>query len=283
MSFSQGDPFGRGGAGGSGGSGGSTPDWAALAEESERKRASKRRWLMIGGGALATVAVAGIVAVAVVSENGDPEDKPSQSLPTPEDLPSSPPQPEPTFEKELPPAPPQDYLKNPEKDKAPLDTGTLFPDTTITVNGREYTREAVDSTKKCTASAQGDLGPVLEKNDCREMFRATFVRDGLAFTLGIAVFDSEKDASAVKSGYEPNVESLSGGDVPTYCRTVVCRTTVNSLGRYGLFTISGHTDGKPAGDDDEPAKQVAVDGSNYGYSRLIDRGERQAAADASAG
>ncbi|EST30239.1 hypothetical protein N566_21665, partial [Streptomycetaceae bacterium MP113-05] len=227
-------------------------------------------------------AVAGIVAVAVVSESGGPDDEPSQSLPTPEELPSSPSQPEPSFEEELPPAPPQDYLKNPEKDQAPISTGTLFPDTTITVHGREYRRAAVDSTKTCTDSSQGGLGAVLKENDCRQMFRATFHRDGLAFTLGIAVLGSEKDASAVKAGYEPNVESLSGGDVPGYCRTVVCRTTVNALGRYALFTIAGHTDGTPAGDGDEPAKQVAVDGSTYGYSRLIDRGERQAAADAAA-
>ncbi len=273
MSFGQGDPFG---------SGGSTPDWTALAEESDRKRASKRRWLMVGAGAVATAVIAGIVAVAVVSEGGGPSDNPSQALPTPEELPSSPSQPQPSFEEKLPPAPPQDYLKNPEKDKAPISADTLFPDAKMTVNGHTYARAATDATKDCASAAQGDLGTVLEKNDCRKMFRATFERDGLAFTLGIAVFESEADAAAVKTGYEPNVAALSGGDVPTFCRTVLCRTTVNALGRYALFTIAGHTNGEPASDTDEPAKQAAIDGSNYGYARLIDRGERQAEADAAA-
>lgn len=272
MSFGQGDPFGPGG---------STPDWAALAEESERRHARKRRRLMIGGGALATVAIAGIVAVAVVSQRGGtPSDGPTQALPTPADLSAGPTQPQPSFEERVPPAPPQDYLKSPKKDTAPISTDTLFPDATVTVDGREYTREATDSTKDCASSAQGGLGAVLEKNDCRQLFRATYLRDGLAFTLGIAVFESESDAAAVKSGYEPNVASLSGGDVPEYCRTVVCRTTVNALGRYAFFTIAGHTDGEPAGDSDEVAKQTALDGSSFGYDRLIDRGRRQAEADA---
>ena len=43
-----------------------TPDWAALAEVSAA-RSQRRKWLFLGGGALATAAVATIVATAVVS------------------------------------------------------------------------------------------------------------------------------------------------------------------------------------------------------------------------
>ncbi len=54
MSFGQGGP--------SWGPGESrTPDWAALADESAA-RGRRKKWLLIGGGALATAAVAAIVA-----------------------------------------------------------------------------------------------------------------------------------------------------------------------------------------------------------------------------
>ncbi|MCF6524150.1 hypothetical protein [Streptomyces sp. JJ36] len=278
MSFGQGGP-----AWGPGGS--STPDWAALAEQAERKRARRRRWLLAGGGALATAAVAGIVAVAVISEGGgsSPSAKPSESLPPPGDLPSEPTGPQPSFATERPPAPPEDYLKDPAKDTAPLGEDTLFPDEKVTVRGRQYQRAETDTAKKCADAAQQDLVPVLRKHGCEKLFRATYERDGLAFTLGIAVFGSEAAAAEVKSGYEPNVAALPGGGVPDFCRVVLCRTTVNALGRYAFFTIAGHTDGTPAGDDDEKAKQAALDGSYFGHDRLMERGKRQSEADAAAG
>lgn len=277
MSFGQGGP--QWGAGGGGG----TPDWSALAEETARRKRRRRRWLLVGGGALATAAVAGIVAVAVVSEGGGSgaSDKPSKSLPSPEDLPSSP-GPEPSFEKDLPPAPPQDYLNSPRKDRAPLSEDTLFPRKTVTVNGKKYRLAAKDATKKCADAAQAGLGPVLTKYGCGGVFRATYVHEGLAFTLGVAVFDSKGQAAQVKAGYKPNIASLAGGDVPTYCRTVTCRTTVNALGRYAFFTIAGHTDNTPAPGTDEKAKQTALDGSDFGYARILQRGREQAAADAKA-
>ena len=57
-----------------------TPDWAALAEASAA-RTRRKRWLLIGGGALATAAVAGIVATAIVSSNdsGDNRSKEKSS------------------------------------------------------------------------------------------------------------------------------------------------------------------------------------------------------------
>lgn len=274
MSFGQGGPgWGPGDP--------STPDWSAMAEDAARGRTRRRRWLLVGGGALAAAVVAGVVTVAVVSEGGgsDPSDKPSRSLPSPEDLPSEPGD-EPSFEDELPPAPPEDYLADPKKDTARLSEDTLFPQRQITVNGRGYALAASDGTKDCAKGAQGGLGAVLEKHGCEQMYRATYERNGLAFTVGVAVFASEHRASDVKSAYKPNVAALSGGEVPAFCRSVVCRTTVNSVGRYAFFSIAGHTDGDPAGDTDEKAKQTALDGSHFGYGRLIQRGKDQARADA---
>ncbi|GAB2797424.1 hypothetical protein [Streptomyces daliensis] len=276
--------FGQGGPGwGPGGS--STPDWAALADESEDRRRRRKRWLMMGGAALAAVLVGGIVAVAVVNEGGGSgaSDKPSESLPTPEDIPSSTPgQPEPTFKDEPPPPPPPgDFIADTKRDTAPLSVDTLFPGEKVTINGRPYTRAKTDASTDCTDAAHSGLGPVLKEHDCTAIYRATFTNDGLAVTIGIAVFADTKTAAAVKKDYEPNLVALPGSGVPDFCRTVTCRTTANSLGRYAFFTIAGRTNGKPSTDADEKAVRAGLDGSDYAYARVLQRGKDQAAQAAS--
>ncbi|UGY93136.1 hypothetical protein [Streptomyces gobiensis] len=274
MSFGQGGPgWGPGGP--------NTPDWNALAEDAEATRARKRRWLLLGGGALATVAVAAIVAVAVISEgNGSPSDTPSSALPTPEDLPSSPAQPEPTFNTEAPPPPPNphDYISDPKKDTAPLSTKTLFPVKKIKVNGRTFTRTATDSTKNCASLARGKLGPILTANKCREMHRATFTRDGIAITVGIAVFDSEAAAKKARDDAEPNVAPLPGGGTPEFCRASACRASANALGRYAYFTVSGYLNGTDVTEEETKARTAGLDVAKYAFLKIRQRGEAQAQA-----
>ncbi|WP_326688554.1 MULTISPECIES: hypothetical protein [unclassified Streptomyces] len=268
MSFGQGGPeWGSG----------STPDWAALAEQAERHRSRRRRWLMAGGGALATAAVAGIVALAVVNEGGGDgaSDKPSSSLPAPEDLPSSS-DAQPTFKDEPPPPPPpRDFIADAEHDKAPLSAATLFPAKRITVNGHSYKLASTSTSKNCAQAAHAGLGPVLTGNDCDTLYRATFTSNGLAVTVGIAAFEDAKTAAKVKKQYRPNLVALPGNGVPDFCRTVTCRTTANSLGRYAYFTIAGRTNGKESGPSDTLAQRVALDGSNYAYARVLQRGRAQ--------
>nr|WP_245600795.1 hypothetical protein [Streptomyces sulphureus] len=279
MSFGQGGPeWGPGGS--------STPDWTALAEEAERAKARRRRWMVVGGGALATAAVAGIVAVAVVNEGsgGGASDAPSSSLPSPEELPTDPgTQPEPTFKDEPPPPPPPlDFIKSAERDRAPLGTETLFPTEKVTINGRGYQRAETQGTTECAKATHSDLGKVLDRHGCKELYRATFTRQGLAVTVGIAVFDKSRTAAAVKKEYEPNLNALPGSGVPDFCRTVTCRTTANSLGRYAFFTIAGRTNGKPSTSEDKTAARVSLDGSDYAYARVLQRGKAQSSKAAAA-
>lgn len=276
MSFGQGGP-----AEGPGGS--STPDWAALADDTERDRSRKRRWMIAGAGALATVVVAGMVAFTVMNEGGgggSASDKPSETLPTPEDLPSSTAgQPDPTFKDEPPPPPPpRDFISDAKRDKAPLSVATLFPSKRVSINGRPYKRASTDASKGCTDAAHAGLGPVLSKNGCEGLFRATYTHGGLGVTVGIAVFDDARTAAKVKKQYKPNLVALKGGGVPDFCRTVTCRTTANSFGRYAYFTISGRTNGKPSTASDTKAEQAGRDGSTYAYARILKRGKEQAAA-----
>lgn len=272
--------FGHGGPG-EGPVGSSTPDWAALADETERDRSRRRRRWIAGGGALATVAVAGIVAFAVINDigGGSGSDKPSDTLPTPEDLPSSTAgQPDPSFKDEPPPPPPPRYfVSKAERDKAPLNVGTLFPSPAVTINGRPYKRTSTDTSKGCTDAAYAGLRPVLSRNDCDTLFRATYTRDGRAVTVGIATFDDAATAARVKRQYKPNLVALNGGGVPDFCRTVTCRTTTDSFGRYAFFTIAGRTNGQPSTAADKKAERAGRDGSTYAYARILNRGKEQAA------
>lgn len=282
MSFGQRGPDWGSQGGGSGwntgGSGGSTPDWAALADDAERDRTRRRRWLLAGGGALATAAIAGIVAVAVVNEGGSQgaSDKPSKSLPPSSSIPSDDKEPEPTFKNEPPPPPPpKDFISDADRDKAPLNAGTLYPSKNVTINKHPYKLARTETSKDCANAAHASLGPVLTRHKCTALHRATYTQDGLAVTVGIAVFDDAGAAAKVKAEYQPNLVPLPGEGVPDFCRTVVCRTTANSLGRYAYFTIAGRTNGKASGADDKEAQQAALDGSNYAYARILQRGRVQ--------
>ncbi|MCK7623737.1 hypothetical protein MUU72_11625 [Streptomyces sp. RS10V-4] len=269
MSFGQGGPFE--------GPGGSTPDWEALADESEA-RARRKRWLMIGGGAVAALAVAGIVAAAVISSGspgGNPTARPSASGSTavPDDKPSFP-------DVSVPPPPnPQDYISDPKKDTAPLTPATLFPQPTMVVGEHSYPRTATDASADCTAAAQGPLVSSLTHNGCRKLLRATYAKDGVAVTIGVAVFDSPAQAAAVMNEGKPNLKPLAGGGVPAdFCQGSKCLMTTNATGRYAYFTIAGFTSGKDVTATATAAQQIGRDGGGYAFSQISQRGKDQAAA-----
>lgn len=272
--------FGQGGPGwGPGGS--STPDWAALADQAERSRTRRRRWFLLGGGAFAAAAVATAVTVAVVNGGGGSgaSDKPSHSLPTATDLPSDSPQPDPSFKDEPPPPPPpRDFVADAKHDKAPLSNARLFHGDRAHVGGRSYRKHATDTTSDCASVAHGKLGPVLTAHHCRKVYRATYTRGQMAVTIGIAVFEDSGTAAAVKHRYQPNVKALPGSGVSDFCRTVTCRTAANSYGRYAYFSIAGHADGDESGSGDKQAVRSALDGLDYAYARILQRGKDQAKA-----
>jgi len=283
MSFGQGGPqWGPGGTGGSQG-----PDWAALAEASEA-RARRRRWLMIGGGALATIAVGSAVAFAIVSANGNSSasNKPADQLPTTADIPSGSATAEPTFAETTPPPPldPKDFVSSAKKDKAPLSADTLFPGTKLTVGDRVYKKGATSSTKSCSSETQGALGGVLTNNGCTRLIRATYAKDGIAVTVGVAVFDTEAKATKAKNQYtKGTVTSLPGSGVPTFCRTTVCRSTTNSYGRYAYFTTAGFTSGaRDVTTQDRKVYTTGDDLAEFTFRQIIRRGEAQASAAAEA-
>ncbi|MGW4628625.1 hypothetical protein [Streptomyces rubiginosohelvolus] len=272
--------FGQGGASwGPGGDG--TPDWAALADQSAA-RARRKRLLMIGGGALATVAIGAIVTTAVVTSNGGDTgkgDKNASQLPAPADLPEDTSAPQPSFSSVAPPPPPdpKDFISSADKDKAPVTVDGFFPGKKLTMGDRVHLKGTTSNSAKCATGTQGALGSVLTNNGCKQLIRATYRKDGVAVTVGVAVFDTEARAKKAVDQASGGLASLSGGGVNTFCRGgTVCLRTSNSYGRYAYFTIGGFLNGKRVTTADENVYAVNKDLTNFTFRQIHRRGQIQA-------
>ncbi|WP_103509556.1 hypothetical protein [Streptomyces sp. SM13] len=271
--------FGQGGASwGPGGDG--TPDWAALADESAA-RARRKKLLMIGGGALATVAIGAIVTTAVVTSNGGKgkADENASQLPAPAELPEDTSAPEPSFSSVAPPPPPdpKEFISSAEKDKAPITVDGFFPGKKLTMGDRVHLKGATSSAANCATGTQGALGSILANNGCTQLIRATYRKDGVAVTVGIAVFETEARAKKTADQASGGLASLSGGGVDTFCRGgTVCLRTANSYGRYAYFSVGGFLNGKRVTTTDKDVYAVSKDLTNFAFRQIHRRGQIQA-------
>lgn len=263
---------------------GQTPDWGALADASAAGR-RRKRWLLIGGGTLAALAVGAIVATAVVNSNksGD-TGKNGAVTPTGSEAPTDAPTPEPTFSSVAPPPPPnpKDFISDEKKDKAPLSAEGLFPGKKLTMNGRPYAKGAVSSTTSCASVTQGGLGSVLTKNGCDRVIRATYVKDGVAITVGVAVFPNEAAALKAKNQASGGIAPLAGSGVKDFCRATVCLRRANSIGRYAYFTQAGFLNGKKVTTSDKAVFSTSDDLGTFAFNQIYARGKSQASAAAGA-
>lgn len=265
-----------------GGSGdGQTPDWAALAEASETRN-KRKKLLFIGGGVVATLGVTAAVAMAVVSANGDsgasgsPTNQsagaalPSGSATGPSFAPTSAP----------PPLDPKDFISSVKKDTAPLSAETLFPGTQLTMGETVYKKGATADTKDCSSVASGTLPKVLDANGCTRLMRVTYSKDGVAVTVGVAVFDTEAAAGRAKTQADKKsiVKSLAGKGVKAFCNSAVCRSTTNAYGRYTYFTLAGFTNGKDVTAKDTSVFSTGDDLAEFTFRQIHRRGEAQASA-----
>ncbi|MFJ9868569.1 hypothetical protein [Streptomyces sp. NPDC101165] len=258
-----------------------TPDWAALAEASETRN-KRRRLLFIGGGALATIGIGTAVAMAVVSANGD-----NKASGNPTNLPASASLPSgtataPSFEPTSAPPPldPKDFISSAKKDTAPLSPETLFPGTQLTMGSTVYKKGATADTKNCASAADATLPKILTANGCTRLIRATYTKDGIAVTVGVAVFDTAAQTAKAKSQTNDKsiVRSLSGKGVKSFCDGAICFSTRNAVGRYGYFTITGFTNGKNVTKKDTKAFAVSDDLQEFTFRQIWRRGEAQASA-----
>ncbi|KUN98888.1 hypothetical protein [Streptomyces caeruleatus] len=260
-----------------------TPDWAALAEASETRN-KRRRLLFIGGGALATVAIGAAVAVAVVSANdGNPAaNKPNSGVPGSSGLPTQTTAPSFASTSAPPPLNPKDFISSKSKDTAPLSAERLFPGTQLTVGSDTvYKKGATDDTKNCSAATKGGLPKILSDNKCTSFMRVSYMKDDVAVTVGVAVFDSAAQATKVKGKVNTDtdlVRTLPGKGIKDFCTSAFCLVTANSYGRYAYFTLTGFTTGKDMTDKDTEALQVGETLEDFTFRQIRRRGEIQASA-----
>jgi hypothetical protein len=258
-----------------------TPDWAALAEASETRN-RRRRLLFIGGGAVATIAIGTAVAMAVVSANGDNNASGSPSnLPASASIPSSSAS-APSFAPTSAPPPldPKEFISSKAKDTAPLSVETLFPGSQLTMGSAVYKKGATADTKNCASAAKGTLPAVLTGNDCTRLMRVTYSKDGVAVTVGVAVFDTEAQATKAKGQADSKsiVKALSGKGVKAFCSGAVCRSTTNAYGRYAYFTTVGFTNGKDVTKNSTNVFAAGNDLQLFTFRQINRRGEAQASA-----
>ncbi|WP_329554548.1 hypothetical protein [Streptomyces sp. NBC_00696] len=259
-----------------------TPDWAALAEASETRN-RRKRLLFIGGGALATMAVGTAVAMAVISANGDDSasGKPT-NLPASASLPTGTGATSPSFAPTSAPPPldPKEFISSKAKDTAPLSPTTLFPGTQLTVASTVYKKGPTADTTNCASVSAGTLPKVLAANGCTRLMRVTYVKGNIAVTVGVALFDTEAQATKVKGQADTKsvVKSLSGKGIKPFCDGAICRTTTNSYGRYAYFTIAGFDNGKDVTAKDTAVFTIGDDLGKFAFDQIHARGETQASA-----
>ncbi|MEU0597746.1 hypothetical protein ABZ484_05750 [Streptomyces sp. NPDC006393] len=264
------------------GSDSQTPDWAALAEASETRN-KRRRLLFVGGGVLATVAVGAAVAMAVMSADSDDDasGQPASQLPATAALPSGSAT-APSFAPTSAPPPldPKDFISSAQKDTAPLSANTLFPGSRLTMGENVYKKGPTADTKSCATAVQGTLGKVLTANGCTRLIRATYTKDGIAATVGVAVFDTEAKALKAKGQADKKsiVKPLTGGGVKAFCDGAVCRSTTNSYGRYAYFTLAGFPSGKDVTAKDTKVFRTGDDLAEFAFQQIRRRGVAQASA-----
>ncbi|MEU8616741.1 hypothetical protein [Streptomyces sp. NPDC048623] len=261
-----------------------TPDWGALADASA-SRNKRKRLLFIGGGVVAALAVGAVVATAIVSTNRNNEEaKNGGPTPTGSVAPTDTASPAPTFSSvaPLPPPNPMDYISDAKKDKAPLSPEGLFPGKKLSMNKRPYAKGATSSTTNCAAVTQGALGGVLKNNGCTRVIRATYVRDGVAITVGVAVFPTDEQASRAKKQASGGIAPLTGAGVKDFCHATVCLRRTNSIGRYVYLTQAGFLNGKKVTTGDSAVFQASDDLGTFTFNQLYARGRAQASAAAGA-
>lgn len=266
-----------------------SPDWSALAEASA-SRQRRKRWLFAGIGVLATAAVASVVAVAVISTNksnnqaGNTTGSSGAPVPGGAELPTDTTGPQPSFSSVAPPPPPNpmDFISTAEKDKAPLAPEDLFPGKKLTMGDRVYQKGAIASTTNCASVGKDGLGAILQKHGCTRVIRATYEKDGVAITVGVALFADQSTALKAKDEAKGGIAPLTGDGIGEFCRSTVCLRRSNALGRYAYFTQAGFTDGKKVTKSDTAAFKASDDLGTFAFNQIYARGRAQASAAATA-
>ncbi|MFF2816150.1 hypothetical protein ACFVT9_11575 [Kitasatospora cineracea] len=258
---------------------GDEPDWTAMADQHETAARKKKR-LMLGGIALVcAVALAGIVVVSMNvlgkdDKKNDPIAGPSSSASASGDNSSGSPSPSSSSSGGTKPKSPEDALSRGSSDKAPVSLDTLFPKASLSVDGQTLAKKATEHDDQCGAGTVNGLGTVLENENCRDIYLATYVSDKAAVTVGIVVFDSKSQADRAQAKVVGNIKPLRSDQTPRFCPDLSqCAFSNKAFGRYMVFTTAGNADGSAVTDGTPATKQAAAGVSKQALDDLKARGQ----------
>ena len=194
--------------------------------------------------------------------------------------------PEPSFSSVAPPPPPdpKDYIADAKKDTAPVTVGRPLPRQEAD-HGRPRLRQGRHRRARRTAPRppRAPSARSSTSNGCDQVIRATYSKDGIAVTVGVAVFGTEAEAKKAAQQATGGIASAQRRGRPDLLpRRSGLPATANSYGRYAYFTVGGFTSGKNVTTADKAVYAVGDDLADFTFRQIRHRGEVQASAAAGA-
>jgi hypothetical protein len=144
--------------------------------------------------------------------------------------------------------------------------GQIFPDRIpySVVGETEYaSRVGIAPNPDCEAAVDPALAPILSREHCRAVLRATYLdqMQGVVVTLGVAAFPDEQAAyrarAALVSGPDWLKAFSPAGTAAARFRDAARQSgTAERAGPYVVFTTAGQPDGRPAASVPHPRTGV---------------------------
>lgn len=239
---------------GGGGIGSQEPDWASMADDYERTGKRKRTMIISGALVAGLAVIGGVVWFGLSGSKSRPDAGPS-TKPTPVASTSSAP---------VTPSPTPSATHTP-----PLAPADIFAKTTLTVDGKTFTRTADDNTDPCWKASMDGLGSVLTKNGCAQVLRGTYASGNHAVTVAVVVFHSKSDAQAAASAFTGKVTPLYGGNVDSFCVGKAGCQVTHAVSDHFLYIAESGLTGASASKPDALSDAAGHAASSYVLSSLL--------------
>ncbi|MER5862582.1 hypothetical protein [Kitasatospora sp. NPDC002040] len=234
------------------------PDWSAMASRHEDERRRRKRTMVLLSVLGSLVLVGGIVTAAVLLNSKDKPTDPvvvASGSASPSAKASGTPSASTTAKSKNP----EEALSRGATDKAPMSVDTLFPKATLTVDGQVLNKVVTEHGDECASGTVNGLGTVLEKENCRDIYLATYLSDKAAVTVGIVLFDAKTQADRAQAKVVGNIKPLRSAQTPRFCPDLSqCAFSNKAFGRYMVFTTAGNADGTPVTEGTPATKQAAA-------------------------
>ncbi|WP_035796234.1 hypothetical protein [Kitasatospora mediocidica] len=174
------------------------------------------------------------------------------------------------------PKDPLTLISNISTDGAPLDPATLFAATTLSADGKTWTRIDTGTASPCWQKTTGGLGQ-LTAEGCGSLLLATYTNGFSAVTIGVAVFDTKSLADAAAAAYKGQIQGLAPAGSISFCTSPSCANTHGSIGRYDFYSVSGTRRPGTTGTTADPdATAAGPTLAAYASSQLLARGKTAA-------